>query len=587
MASETAAAEQFRTLVANIPGAVYRCRLDDDYTMVFLSEAIEEITGYPASDFIENAVRSYASIIHPDDADIDQSWENEIRDRRSFDTEYRIVRGDGELRWIWERGRAVFGSDGEVLFVDGVFFDVTDQKRGEEARRVAEEELKRQAALNKHLALHDALTGLPNRTLFHERVAHAVSSRSEDDDGFAVLVLDLDRFKDVNDTLGHHSGDLLLCELADRLRRAVRAHDLVARLGGDEFALLLPACSRDAAAALIGRVKRELEHPFVLHNLPLNVEASIGVAVFPGHGQDVDSLMQRADVAMYAAKDAGEGYAFYDPATDGYTRERLLLVGQLRRAIERGELILHYQPKADLRTGEVASVEALVRWQHPARGLIPPDEFIPVAQETGLIKPLTRYVLAQALAQCRAWDVDGLELAVAVNVSMRNLMDLEFPDEVGELLAESGIAPTRLELEITESNIATDAARTARVLERLSTMGVRIAIDDFGTGYSSLAYLRRLPIDQIKIDRSFVAAMGESEESAVIVRSTIDLGRNLGLQVVAEGVETTEAWNELSRLGCDVAQGFLLSRPVPPLEIRRVLESIERSRPDDSAAAAV
>ena len=391
----------------------------------------------------------------------------------------------------------------------------------------------------------------------------------------------------MNDTLGHHSGDLLLCELADRLRRAVRAHDLVARLGGDEFALLLPACSRDAAAALIGRVKRELEHPFVLHNLPLNVEASIGVAVFPGHGQDVDSLMQRADVAMYAAKDAGEGYAFYDPATDGYTRERLLLVGQLRRAIERGELILHYQPKADLRTGEVASVEALVRWQHPARGLIPPDEFIPVAQETGLIKPLTRYVLAQALAQCRAWDVDGLELAVAVNVSMRNLMDLEFPDEVGELLAESGIAPTRLELEITESNIATDAARTARVLERLSTMGVRIAIDDFGTGYSSLAYLRRLPIDQIKIDRSFVAAMGESEESAVIVRSTIDLGRNLGLQVVAEGVETTEAWNELSRLGCDVAQGFLLSRPVPPLEIRRVLESIERSRPDDSAAAAV
>jgi diguanylate cyclase (GGDEF)-like protein len=429
----------------------------------------------------------------------------------------------------------------------------------------ASRKLRRHAEENEHQALHDALTGLPNRLLFRDRLAQALTIAKRDGHGVAVLLADLDRFKEVNDTLGHESGDRLLNELATRLRAVVRESDTIARLGGDEFGLLLPVVhEEDAPSDAADRVVKALEEPVYLDGVPIAVEASIGIAIAPEHGEDVDTLVQRADVAMYMAKEAHASYAVYDAERDENSPSRLRLVAELRRGIDEGELTLHYQPKERLLTGDVVGVEALVRWNHPERGLLAPSEFIPLAQHTNLIRPLTLFVLDEALAQCRAWRDDGIELRVAVNLSSRSLLDADLADDVEHLVRKWRLEPDALELEITETMIMADPERAAETLGRLNELGVRIAIDDFGTGYSSLAYLSGLPVDEIKIDRSFVAAMARNTNDAAIVRSTIDLGRNLGVDVVAEGVETEEIWLALRELGCDAAQGYFLSRPVPP-----------------------
>jgi diguanylate cyclase (GGDEF)-like protein len=428
--------------------------------------------------------------------------------------------------------------------------------------------LRHQAEVNEHQALHDALTDLPNRTLFHDRVGQALAVARREHLPAAVMIMDLDRFKEVNDTLGHASGDELLEQAGVRLRAALRESDTVARLGGDEFGVLLPKVVDSAAAASVARkLRAALEEPFTIHGLALQIEASVGIALYPEHGDDVHSLLQRADVAMYVAKEQPGGCEIYAKERDEYSPDRLTMLTELRRAIDQGELVLHYQPKADLRTGDVHGAEALVRWSHPVRGLIPPDEFIPLAQKTGVIVPLTFFVLNEALRQCRTWQLEGVDLCVGVNLSARNLLDVHLPDTVGELLGRWEVSPSLLELEITESTILADPIRAMHVLSRLGGMGVRLAIDDFGTGYSSLAYLKRLPVDELKIDKSFVQGMEDDENDAVIVRSTIDLGRNLGLRVVAEGVETATAWQQLLALGCDVAQGYYLSRPVPAAEL--------------------
>ena len=416
--------------------------------------------------------------------------------------------------------------------------------------------LRQQAEVNEHQALHDALTELPNRTLFHDRVGQALAVSRREHISVAVMIMDLDRFKQVNDTLGHASGDELLMQVGVRLRAALRESDTVARLGGDEFGVLLPKVVDSVAAASVARkLRKALEEPFTIYGLALQIEASVGIALYPEHGDDVHSLLQRADVAMYVTKEQPGGCEIYAKERDDYSPDRLTMLTELRRAIDQGELVLHYQPKAELRSGEVKGVEALVRWSHPVRGLTPPDEFIPLAQKTGVIVPLTFFVLNEALRQCRTWQLEGLDLSVGVNLSVRNLLDVHLPDTVGELLGRWEVPPSLLELEITESTILADPIRAMHVLSRLSGMGVRLAIDDFGTGYSSLAYLKRLPVDELKIDKSFVQGMDENENDAVIVRSTIDLGRNLGLRVVAEGVETAAAWRRLVALGCDVAQG--------------------------------
>ncbi len=432
-------------------------------------------------------------------------------------------------------------------------------------RKRAEDQLRYQA-------LHDGLTGLPNRTLFHDRVGQALERSRRTAATHAVLLMDLDGFKDVNDTLGHESGDALLHELGERLLSTMRSSDTVARLGGDEFAFLLGDVDDVEATKLVTRIRQALHDPFVLHALPLHVDASIGIALFPDHGETVELLLQRADVAMYVAKRAQTGFAFYDVQTDDYTPTRLTLVGELRRAIDRRELAVHYQAQVDLESREVCGVEALLRWQHPTRGLLQPDDFMAAAERSGLMGLLTRYVIEQALEQQQRWQQAGHDLQVAVNVSMLCLLDPTFSDDVSGLLERRGTAPSSLELEITEHTFVADPVRIEGVLRELADHGLRIAIDDFGTGYSSLARLRRLPLHGIKIDRSFVQAMASDHDDAVIVRSTIELAHNLGMLVTAEGVETRDVYDALVELGCDAAQGFAVCGALPAGEFAAWLD---------------
>ncbi|HEV3504434.1 MAG TPA: EAL domain-containing protein, partial [Actinomycetes bacterium] len=441
--------------------------------------------------------------------------------------------------------------------------------------------LLRQAAASSHQALHDALTGLPNRELFADRVGQAIRAADRELQPAALLLLDLDRFKDVNDTLGHHHGDQLLCEVGTRLQGALRQVDTVARLGGDEFAMLVPGATAQGAASVADKLRTALHAPLTLDGVTLDLDASIGIAVYPDHGNDTAELLQHADVAMYAAKQTHAGFMVYDPTVDQHSPRRLALLGGLRRALERDELVLHYQPKADLLSGQILGAEALVRWQHPDHGLLGPGEFIPLAERTGLIHPLTRWVLDAALRQAAQWHRDGHHLSVAVNVSTRCLLDPGFPDQVTERLDAGQVPAGSLILEVTESAVMADPARALDVLGRLHALGVRLAVDDFGTGYSSMAYLKALPVDELKVDRSFVGHMADSSSDAVIVRSTIDLGHNLGLRVVAEGVESEEAWQRLEALGCDTAQGYYLGQPMPAADLEHWLEQpAEQSRLD-------
>ncbi len=423
--------------------------------------------------------------------------------------------------------------------------------------------VRRQMEEIQHRAYYDELTGLPNRALFRDRVEQAILAAGREGQFPVVMLLDVDRFKEINDALGHETGDELLRDLGERLRGQLRAHETLARLGGDEFAILLPSAGVEEATACAERIHAALEEAFPIKGLPLEVAASLGVAVYPEHGEDADSLLQHADVAMYLAKAAHAGTAVYDADQDENDADRLALAGELRRAIDEGELVLYYQPKADLQSGKIVGAEALVRWLHPERGLIPPNDFIPMAERTGLIKPLSRHVVASALRQCAAWNAAGLELNVSVNLTIPDLLDLDLPDRIAAGLAETGVRPDQLELEVTESTILADPFRVRAVLNRLNEMGLRLAIDDFGTGYSSLAYLKRLPVQTIKIDRSFVMEMCEDASDATIVGSTIDLAHNLGLDVVAEGVESQEIWDALSERGCTLAQGYFIGKPMP------------------------
>jgi diguanylate cyclase (GGDEF)-like protein len=434
----------------------------------------------------------------------------------------------------------------------------------------------RQQALE-HQAMHDALTGLPNRVLLQDRVQQAIHHlRRLGHGGLALLIMDLDGFKEINDTLGHPIGDGLLQQLADRLQREVRDSDTVARLGGDEFAVLLEHVDQAEAQHMAGRILHLLDNPFEVAGQSLYVSGSIGMALYPQHAHTPLELSRRADVAMYVAKREKNGIALYDPAQDHYTLQRLAQASDLRSAIGNDHLFLHFQPQIDLHTGRFSGVEALLRWQHPQLGYISPDDFIPVAEQTGLIRHLTYWVLDQSLAHAAAWRHRGLPLgSIAVNLSAYNLQDADLSLEVARLLKKWGVQPWRLALEITESSMMANPARALATLEKLNDIGVQIAIDDFGTGFSSLSYLKQLPVDKLKIDKSFVMQMNEDDNDAMIVRSTIDLAHNLGLEVVAEGVESEEALALLRILDCDAAQGYHISRPLSAAALEDWLESSE------------
>ncbi len=425
-------------------------------------------------------------------------------------------------------------------------------------------------------ALHDSLTGLPNRQFLHEVATRSLEEAARTDSQTAVLLIDLDHFKEINDTLGHHVGDQLLQAVGERLREAVRDGDVVARLGGDEFAVL--ACDLagvHAAENLAHRLIDAFAESFTLQGVRLDVRASIGIALAPVHGTDPVSLLQRADVALYAAKTHRGCFAFYEPEKDSHSVEKLALLGELREGIAQGQLVVHYQPKCDATSGALVGLEALVRWDHPARGLIYPDHFIPIAENTGLIGALTLEVLGQSLRTARELRDQGCPLGVAVNLSVRVLTDLELPLKVAGLLGRWGVPPEALTLEVTETSIMVDPTRTMVVLGLLRDIGVSLSIDDFGTGYSSLSYLRRLEANELKIDKSFVFAMTSNSDDAVIVRSTIELGHNLGLRLVAEGVEDAATWHMLRALGCDVIQGYHLARPMPEEALQAWIETYQ------------
>jgi diguanylate cyclase (GGDEF)-like protein len=413
-----------------------------------------------------------------------------------------------------------------------------------------------------HQALHDGLTDLPNRLMFRQQIEKALAERPS----FALLVIDIDNFREINDTFGHQIGDGLLGQIAPRLRNQLGPGDLVARLGGDEFGILIRDADASHALTVADALLR-IERPFLIEGHPLEVTASIGITAFPKHGATAETLLQRADVALYVAKRSGNSAAVYRPEDDPYDPSRVVLQADLRQAIARREIILYYQPQVAIATGEVTGFEALARWRHEQRGWIPPGEFIPVAERMGLIKPLTACLVELAARQLVAWQGAGIVIPVAVNVSMRNLLDPRFPPTLRDIVASTGTEARRIKLEITESALMTEPARVLETMNELRELGFGFSIDDFGTGYSSLAYLQRLPVEEIKIDRSFVGELANNAGNEAIVRATIELAGGLGLDVVAEGVEDEPTWQDLRRLGCSTAQGYFLSRPMPAGEV--------------------
>jgi diguanylate cyclase (GGDEF)-like protein/PAS domain S-box-containing protein len=460
----------------------------------------------------------------------------------------------GTPLWL-QSTKAPIVRDGQVVGLVGISRDIT--------------ELQLVQARLSHQALHDMLTGLPNRALLLDRLEQATLTAHREHTSFSLCLLDLDRFKEVNDTLGHQRGDRLLQEVATRIFAVLRESDTVARLGGDEFALILPGTTADVAVNTALRIRQVLEQPLELDGHHPDISASVGIAQFPLHAADAANLLVYADVAMYAAKQAGCGYAIYDADVDQHSPDHLALPREFRHALTNNELFLHYQPLVDLESGRVSCVEALIRWMHPRHGLIPPARILPLAERIGVLDALTQWVLHTALKQSRAWREEGLSLRIAVNISTGTLQDADLPEKIRAALAEHRIPPTDLTLEITEEALMTNPAHALAVLNELHAMGVQLAIDDFGTGFSSLAYLKHLPVHTIKIDKSFVLGMAPGRQDDAIVRSVIELSHNLGLAVVAEGIEDQVTMSRLAALNCDSGQGFFMSKPIGAADLEQ------------------
>ncbi len=556
---------KYAALVEGIPAITYIDPIDEDQSSIYVSPQVTELLGISQREWLEDPY-CWRRHVHPED--IDRAWEEyqeAARAGRPLSHEYRMIREDGEVIWVSEQAFVVRNERGEPWLIQGVIFDITERKRAEE-----------QVAF---LAYHDKLTGLPNRALFEEMLELALARARRHELAVGVLYLDLDNFKLVNDSMGHHVGDELLVQLAERLRGCTRETDLVARQGGDEFLLLLadlergfgPGPEEDAglavAMSVAERVRETLREPFRLDGAEFYASASIGISLFPRDAQDPQALLRNADTAMYEAKRTRPG-SFVVYAHDGSDpRAHLSFTTRLRRAVEERHWVLHYQPIVDLADGSVRSVEALIRWQEPNGGLVPPGEFIPVAEELGLIEAIGDWVLGEAIRQHLAWREQGLEIPIGHNLSPRELWSPRLGERVLERLREAGLGPRAIELEITESTAMTDPERTQRVLTELHAWGIPIAIDDFGTGYSSLARLKLMPVDVLKIDRMFVRDVDRDRDLAGMVRAMIQLAQSLGMLPLAEGVETPGEYVWLRSNGCRYAQGFLFSRPVPAEEV--------------------
>jgi len=558
--------ERFRQMAESI-GDVFWLSDPQREAALYVSPAFERIWHMPIAEVYADW-RAWLRYVHDDDREaVRAHLDNLAHGEHEF--EFRVCPPGHELRHVSMRVFVVRDGQGRDVRRTGLIQDVTERKA--------------QEARIEHLAYHDALTGLPNRTLLMDRLGQALSQAQRLEQQVAVLFIDLDRFKPVNDSLGHLVGDQLLKEIARRLRATLRENDTIARVGGDEFQVVVCNVGGPTGAARIAeKLMRALADPFTLEGQELHVTASLGVSLFPRDGASGELLLKYADIALYEAKGEGRNaYRFFSPEMNAQAHGRLRLENDLRRAVERRELELHYQPQLDLATGEVCAVEALVRWRHPVRGLVLPNHFIPMAEETGLVLGIGEWVLGEACRQVAQWQRDGMAGGgaspprVAVNISARQLQRPGLDGAVRRALAQSGLAAECLELEITESSVMLDPQHAQSVLQSLRELGVQLSIDDFGTGYSSLAYLKRLPLDRLKIDRSFIGGIPTDSDDAAIVETIIVMTHKLGLRVIAEGVETLEQRLQLVRQGCDEMQGFLLAHPVPAEELPTLLQSLK------------
>ena len=553
--------QQFRELAAHIPEAFWMTDLQRSRAL-YLSPAFRTISGLAPQPRAESW-EAWKLLIHPEDRGRAlQCYAGEAYG--NTDVEHRIVRPDGTVRWIRARGFPVHEATGELYRIAGTIEDVTE-------RRLAEEQLV-------HQAHYDGLTDLPNRLLCYDRLSQALSQAPRKRRTVAALFVDLDRFKTVNDTLGHAVGDAVLREAARRLASCVRAGDTVARMGGDEFAVVLAELARPQdAGAVAQKIIEAMAAPMQLERHEVFTNASVGIATFPADGSDGDTLVKNADAAMLKAKQAGRAtFQYYTAAMNERAMENLMLENDLRRALERGEFALHYQPKQDLKTGRITGLEALLRWRHPTRGLMPPGQFVPLLEDTGMIVKVGDWVIHGACRQIRDWKKAGVPVVpVAVNLAAKQFLHHDLVAVIGSALAHAGIDSSLLEVEITESDAMQRPDEVVTMLEKLKARRISVAIDDFGTGYSSLAYLKRLPIDKLKLDRSFVAGLPEDPDDASIARAVIGMAHSLGLKVIGEGVETGPQRAFLESLGCDELQGYLCSDALAPAACARLL--VERA----------